>query len=229
MLVPFDMAHGLKYSIGVGTHSRDGYGSGGIPHAYLIGPDGTVAWHGHPARLQDSEIQSLLRKAQKFYLDPTGPEVKAAADAFRKGKLSKAEQLAKAMEHRDATYIAERVEALRKGWKGQVEKSIQAGSYDDAAEVCARIKKHFAGGEAAKWAADQEKKLKSDPQIKKDRKALKALVPLAEESVKLRRGDEKGRQELMKKVRKYTEKYEGTKPAELAGHILTKLENPGKK
>jgi hypothetical protein len=213
----------------VGSQSQEGYGSGGIPHAYLIGPDGMVAWHGHPARLQDSAIQALLRKAQKFYLPETAPEVKSAADAFKKGKLSKAEQLAKKIEHRDATHIAERVEALRKSWKGQVEKSIQAGAYADAAAVCARIKKHFAGGEAAKWAADQEKKIKTDPQIKKDKKALKALIPLAETSVKLRRADEKGRKELIKDLRRYVKKYEGTKPAELAGHILTKLENPGRK
>jgi hypothetical protein len=213
----------------VGLHDRAGWGSGGIPHAYLVGPDGVVAWEGHPARLQDKLIQALLRKAEKFYLKETDPAVKAAADAYRKGKLVKAEQLAKGTRHPDGEHIAQRVEALRKGWKGQVEKSIQAGAYEDAADVCARIKKHFAGGEAAQWAAEQEKLIKSDPAIKKDKKAFKALFPIAEESIALRKSDEKGRQDLIKKVRKYIKKHEGTRSAELAGKILARLENPGAK
>jgi thiol-disulfide isomerase/thioredoxin len=39
----------MKYAVGAGSQAFREYGITGIPHAYLIGRDGKVLWHGHPA------------------------------------------------------------------------------------------------------------------------------------------------------------------------------------
>ncbi len=41
------------------------YSTGGVPSAYLIGPDGTVVWHGHPGKLNDEAIETHLKDVEK--------------------------------------------------------------------------------------------------------------------------------------------------------------------
>jgi thiol-disulfide isomerase/thioredoxin len=40
---------GMKYTVGVKSQTGDDYGVTGIPHAFVVGRDGKLAWHGHPA------------------------------------------------------------------------------------------------------------------------------------------------------------------------------------
>jgi cytochrome c biogenesis protein CcmG/thiol:disulfide interchange protein DsbE len=45
----FAKGKGMKYIVGVGSEAVNAYGVQGIPHAFLIGRDGTIAWNGYPA------------------------------------------------------------------------------------------------------------------------------------------------------------------------------------
>jgi thiol-disulfide isomerase/thioredoxin len=38
----------MNYTVGYGSTSSEDYGVTGIPHAFVIGPDGTIKWDGHP-------------------------------------------------------------------------------------------------------------------------------------------------------------------------------------
>jgi hypothetical protein len=38
----------MNYIVGYGSTSGKAYGVTGIPHAFMIGPDGKIAWDGHP-------------------------------------------------------------------------------------------------------------------------------------------------------------------------------------
>ena len=38
----------MNYTVGYGSTSGGDYGVTGIPHAFVIGPDGKIAWDGHP-------------------------------------------------------------------------------------------------------------------------------------------------------------------------------------
>ena len=46
----------------VGFQSDQAYGVTGIPHAFLIGRDGKLLWHGHPA---DDEFEKKIAEALK--------------------------------------------------------------------------------------------------------------------------------------------------------------------
>jgi thiol-disulfide isomerase/thioredoxin len=38
----------MNYSVGYGSSSGEDYGVRGIPHAFIINPDGKIVWDGHP-------------------------------------------------------------------------------------------------------------------------------------------------------------------------------------
>ena len=52
----------VAYPIGLESTSLEDYGINGIPHAFLIGPDGRILWHGHPAQ---QEMETALLSALK--------------------------------------------------------------------------------------------------------------------------------------------------------------------
>jgi len=52
----------MQYPIGTGSNSFREYGVRGIPHAYVIGKDGTVVWKGHP--LSDNFEQAIHKALQ---------------------------------------------------------------------------------------------------------------------------------------------------------------------
>lgn len=49
----------MNYIVGCGSTSGEDYGVNGIPHAYVIGPDGTIKWDGHP---MDEAMASTVKK-----------------------------------------------------------------------------------------------------------------------------------------------------------------------
>jgi len=68
---------GITYSITVGPDIGNDYDVRGIPHVYIIGVDGRVAWHGHPARLSDEIVERELERVDLTALGggPSGPTV----------------------------------------------------------------------------------------------------------------------------------------------------------
>jgi thiol-disulfide isomerase/thioredoxin len=55
----------MKYTIGVKSETGDAYGVSGIPHAFVVGRDGKLLWHGHPADKQfDATIAEALKTKQ---------------------------------------------------------------------------------------------------------------------------------------------------------------------
>ena len=49
----------MNYSVGYGSTSGGDYGVRGIPHAFIIGTDGLIAWDGHP---MDPAFETTLTK-----------------------------------------------------------------------------------------------------------------------------------------------------------------------
>ncbi|HUG67233.1 MAG TPA: hypothetical protein VMM76_05760 [Pirellulaceae bacterium] len=50
----------MKYAIGTGSELASEYGVEGIPHAFIVGKDGKLAWHGNP---NDKEFDKQLLAA----------------------------------------------------------------------------------------------------------------------------------------------------------------------
>jgi hypothetical protein len=219
----FVIANAITYPVGIAKKTQD-YGSGGIPHAYLISPAGKVVWDGHPASLQNGQIEKLLRKTKDFYCRKVVAEVKPAAAAFSKGKLVEARKLATAIKDKegagreavaDAEYVLARVDAMRTAWKRKVENGTHAGLYPDVFDTLVKIQKHLPGTEEAQAAATKMAELKADPNVKLELKASKSLDKLVQQKAKAGANDKK-LDALRKRVEKFIKKYEGTKAAERA-------------
>jgi len=51
----------IEYTIGVGSNLDMTYGVTGIPHAFLVGRNGKLLWHGHPASPEcEEKIEAAL-------------------------------------------------------------------------------------------------------------------------------------------------------------------------
>ena len=52
----------MEYHVAVGGAAIQGkFGIDGIPHAFVVGKDGKIAWEGHPMRLTDEVIEKALK------------------------------------------------------------------------------------------------------------------------------------------------------------------------
>jgi thiol-disulfide isomerase/thioredoxin len=68
-----------------GRKTTDGYlkayGINGIPHAFIVGRDGNIAWHGHPMSGLDKELEKLA--AAPVVADPVAQKREAASRQLR--------------------------------------------------------------------------------------------------------------------------------------------------
>jgi len=223
---PFILEKGITYPVGI-SKDRSGYGGGGIPHAYLIGPDGVVVWQGHPASLSEGEIEKATRKTKDFYVRKVTSELKPAASAFEKGKLNEAKALAEAAKAKggdadvttDADYILARVNQFLSFWNKTVEQASAEGRYDDVLDALEKIQKHFPGTDEASLAATKEKELKADPTVKAELDAWKKLDKLIE-GVRKAEGDPKKLKPIQKKLEKFIEQNGASKAAKRAQQVL---------
>jgi hypothetical protein len=62
---PYVKSSGMNYAVGYGSTSMRDYGVNGIPHAYIIGPDGLIKWEGYPTGKEvESTIESLMAQVK---------------------------------------------------------------------------------------------------------------------------------------------------------------------
>jgi thiol-disulfide isomerase/thioredoxin len=74
---PFAKDMKMNYTVGWGSTSGTTYGVRGIPHAFIIGPDGLVKWDGHP--MDDAFASTLTKLAETAKAVPAAsPEPKPA-------------------------------------------------------------------------------------------------------------------------------------------------------
>ena len=223
-LESFIKDQGITYTVGASTDALGVYGGGGIPHAYLIGADGVVMWHGHPGSLPETEIEKALRST--FSLRDVAQELKPAAEAFEKGKLGDARSLAEAAKAKggrdveaDADYILGRIQEFVASWK---QASEQQDNPLDALEALALIQEHLAGTDEATAAAAKEKELRADTKVKTELDAAKKLDKLIK-SVRKAEGDERKLKPIRKKLMKFIETYSLTSTAKRAQQVLDSI------
>jgi hypothetical protein len=224
---PFIFQKGITYPVGIYNAHAEGYGGGGIPHAYLIAPDGLVAWEGHPASLQEGQVEDVVRQARDFYVRKVAAELKPAAAAFEKGKLAEAKALAEAAKAKgggreveaDADYVLARVTATVASWNRTVEKGAEDGLYTEVFDALAKIQKHYPGTDEATAAAAKDKELKADPVVARELDAAKKLEKIMEDARRAE-GDEKKLKGVAKKLEKFIEAYPTSKASKRAQQLL---------
>lgn len=177
----------ISYIVGSGAGSTvKAYGVKGLPSVFLIGPDGKIAWKGHPAVVK-AELVKLLKKSppkKKGFLAE-----KSAKAAYRKAlKLYDKRSYAKALQalqdvskqFRGTEYAKkgkakikkmkansrimeiikkEAAERVSKGWLEAARVLAQYGDKKDALKYYKRILKKYPDTDYAKLARDEKKAL----------------------------------------------------------------------
>ena len=57
----FTKSQPMNYVVGTGSKNSSQYGVRGIPHAFVVNPEGTVVWRGHPMSGLDQAIEEAYQ------------------------------------------------------------------------------------------------------------------------------------------------------------------------
>lgn len=163
---------GIEYVIAI--KGADEYKTSGIPHAWLVAPDGKIAWEGHPGNLKDADFEEHLgkvvltpqfslpkelRSAQKdLNLGNYASGLKALESHLKKPKSSETETAAKTA-----------IEEVKKYGATQLQRSeemAKAKEYGEAQAILKSLEKSFKGLEPADKASTTLKAWKDDKAIK---------------------------------------------------------------
>jgi thiol-disulfide isomerase/thioredoxin len=175
-LEAFIKSKNIPYLISVGADIGDAYGVTGIPHVFVIDPDGKVAWHGHPSGLQEGTITPLLKNVRMSaspsprFAKPAAVEKVARVEAgIAAGKVGAGiKALEKLADDKDAATAAAAKASLETitTWKakldGEIAKQREAGDVYNAAELAASVATSYTGHDEAKAYQAQVAELKKD-------------------------------------------------------------------
>jgi hypothetical protein len=210
--------------------SAGAFGIGGFPSSFLIDADGKIAWSGHPASIQEAEIERLL---QDVRLVPELPRKFAAVQkSMEKGDYAGARksldgQLAGTTlsdeERKAAEEAVKWIDDRGAGLLSSAEADGKRGDWFAASETLNRVIDSFKGLEPAAKAKetldgilkdkDRKREVEAGEVYEKTRTKAKALKP----------------EQAAQMMRAVAKKYEGTKAAEKATAEAVKLEAASKK
>jgi len=215
-----------QYGITVRTASRsssgDQYGVKGIPASFLIAPDGTLAWSGHPSSLSKGKIEELLKDAKKLpdqpflVVRPSGEVNDAIAEAVEaagEGKLGKA--IAKAQQAGPAgtAFLAD-IDAHVALLMRQAEKAVEDRDMVPAMRVYTAIEKEAKGSPHAEKAKQAIAAIEADPELERELDAAEALEKTRRSVAKLSTAKKR------KKFESFAEKYQGTRAGDRARKMM---------
>lgn len=170
----FVKKNNINYYVGIDSDSSciAEYKVVGIPHAFLIDPDGKVVWEGHPESLDKGLIEELTKEVSL-------KEVKAmyekAEAAIGEKNYAEAIALLKGVREigEDTEYeerVRERLEEVEKVGEEIYEEASRKekeGDFAGAVEGYLRVAKEFEGLEVAERASSALSALKERPEVAK--------------------------------------------------------------
>jgi hypothetical protein len=206
------------------TDSARAYGATGFPSSYLVGPNGRVAWAGHPGELKEEYLEETLGKVKLMPALTKG----LASHAKNLEKLKYGPVLAKvAADLEAAKFTAEDDKTAAQALKEWLE--WYAGSNLEAAEdqvgkgepyraylVLVEVEESYKGHPLGTRAKAAISKLQADKAAALEIKAGQMLAQIRKEL-----GDERDREEIAKALKpllgkKYAETKAGKEAADLA-------------
>ncbi|MHC5010906.1 MAG: hypothetical protein ACYTG6_08155, partial [Planctomycetota bacterium] len=222
---------GITFPVGVLAGGDSPYGAGPEPRAWLVAPDGTVAWEGAPEAVPLDLLERLLRNTKDFFVRPVCEEANAVRLAVVRGRLAEAEQLIRHLQMldavpdvaRDVDYVSNRISGIRAYWEGQVEAGTNARAFSQVMDQLSRLAKHYKDTETAARATELRTTLNRDPGVQREVDAARAYERLFRD---WRRAEGNARRErdLEKNLVRFLEKHPGSRPAEYASRVLASLQ-----
>ncbi|MCA8965139.1 MAG: TlpA family protein disulfide reductase [Planctomycetes bacterium] len=92
VVAPFVTKNEIQHVIGFAPGAMKAWGVRGVPHSFLIDPDGTIVWAGHPQTLPDAAIEDAVRTARPFVAPLTG-QLEPVQQLLNADKLGRAQAM----------------------------------------------------------------------------------------------------------------------------------------
>lgn len=198
------------------------YQTNGIPHGWVLDAEGKCIWEGHPAQLNDAQIEEWIKdlapgKITKEVQKPLKP----AVEAYNKGQFGKAfEAVAEhltsedAKVKADAEYVNGVIEKRKAAGEAKAKKLRDAGDLVKLVPVLEEEAKGWEGSEYGKACGDEAKTCKASKEYKLCVKAADAWAKLEPKLNDL--ADDKA----AKALEKFIKDYAGTPQGKLAEERL---------
>ena len=214
--------------IGSGANFSNYPGGNGLPYAFVIGPDGKVAWQG-----REGYAAAAVKELERIKYPGLGklevaPELVKSATSFGTGSYGAAHEEALKVKEKqadneaavaDADYIIQRVEERVTALRAKIDEAKGTKRYHEAlAMLDVLASKAYKGLPESEPAAGEAKELRKDKAVKEELKAWDALTKTLE-------ANEKAKSDVDKKKNliKFYEKYEGMAAAEEAKTLAEAL------
>jgi len=228
----------MDYLVAAGSKSRTKYNVNGIPHAFIVDPDGVIRWSGHPMAGLDEELEKAVETYKPVRRLGGGPEwtnkllsrieealAKRDIDAARADLAgidtsSLGEADLKARYDRAMKTITE---YAREDFQ-RAEAHIAAERYEKGITILKVLAKEFADQPIGREASERLTVLENDPRVTAARRNSRTgrLAEMALDRAKRAlRNDEKIR--AYGRLQAIVERYAGTPAAEEAQGLLKEL------
>lgn len=180
----------IPYLVTVGDEIGGSWGVTGIPHVFIIDPDGKIAWSGHPGSLQEKTVTDLLAKVKpswppvpRFAKPSADAKVAALEQQASAGKVGAAVKALGKLVSEAAKESAARIAAWRAEQDAALEALATAGDVYGAWRLADAMADAYKGGDEAKAYQERAAALKKDPAYETGKEYQKiATVPQAARS-----------------------------------------------
>lgn len=215
----------ISYLIAIGDAPE--YRTNGIPHAWLVGADGKVAWEGHPSSLAEAKIEEALKTVRlgPYFELPESlkkAEVLLNSQRYADGIKELEKYIKKPKVEADAAKATEALASITgyaKTTLEEVDAKVGEGLYHAALGKLQGLEKSFKGHDIAKQAKDKTKALASDA-------AHKDEMAIAEDVVKAQAyidaGGARQAAAILKKVTS-NKRYENAKMLKVAEELFEEI------
>ena len=182
----------MTYAVGAGSKTSRDYGVRGIPHAYIVDPNGKVAWHGHPMAGMDEKIERALRETPPSLLSPeelarAKKNIELAQKALDSGRFARTSALLVALRRMDLPAdlentlgeLSEELGVFASDALEELMGLVEAEKPLEAIRACKKLARDFVGTSAAAEAKELRAALSNDPETKKLIRGREAATALA--------------------------------------------------
>lgn len=198
------------------------YQTNGIPHGWVLDPEGKCIWEGHPANLNEKQIEDWIKDlAPGKITREVVKQLKPSVEAYNKGQFGKAynavadflaaeDEKVKA----DAEYVNGVIEKRKAAGENKAKKFRDGGDLVKLVAVLDEESKAWEGCDYGKSCAEESKTVKASKEYKLCQKAAEAWAKLEPKLKDLT--DEKA----AKALEKFMKDYPNTPQAKLAEERL---------
>lgn len=198
------------------------YTTRGIPHGWVLDPEGKCIWEGHPSGISNETIEGWIKDlAPGKITKEVQKQLKPAVDAYNKGQFGKAfEAVAEHLTSEDekvkadAEYVNGVIEKRKAAGEAKAKKLRDGGDLVKLVPVLEEEAKGWEGSEYGKTCGEEAKTVKASKEYKLCVKAADAWAKLDAKLPSLT--DDKA----VKALEKFIKDYPNTPQAKLAEEKL---------